>query len=294
MIRVRENKMQKLMERTITDEDLDAEVEEIENYDEQLQKDRSGEETNDLKIYIPSINLSDDETEGGNSRSVKLKEKAACLKVPYKKEKIDRLTDLAVERFFWKRLERGGPMQVVAGDEECEELVEFFASADGEDEVAVNFKRMLLDLMGELLHDLYLERYEEAKSVSSYFPGIKRSLKKVHFKSVVRGPSGMPEAQRLVRGRISEVLKLAVSTESFLDKKPEISAKSKWRSGKKLDLVDNLLDGEMREQEHEWSNYEVEEYEAKILISNTIFELILKDTVDCVQSALLKKLKVDV
>ena len=88
-----------------------------------------------------------------------------------------------------------------------------------------------------------------------------------------------------------QLLKLAVSTESFLDKRPEINAKSKWRSGKKLDLVDNLLDVEMRDQEHEWSNYELEEYEAKILISNTIFDMILKDTLECMQTNMLKKLK---
>ncbi len=297
MIRIREKKMQKLMERTITDEELDAEVEEIENYEDNDQQESNERDTlrvsNDLKVYIPSINLSDDDSDCVNSKSVKLKEKLACLKIPYRKERIDKLTDLAVEKYFWKRLERGEPMLVVAGDEECDELVEFFASVEGEEEVALNFKRMLFDLMGELLHDLYLERYEEAKSVSNHFPGIKKSLKRVHFKSVLRGPGEMLETQMLIKKRMNEVLKLAVSNESFLDKKPEISAKSKWRSGKKLDLVDNLLDGEMREQEHDWSNYEVEEYEAKILISNTIFDLILKDTLDCVQSVLLKKLKVN-
>ena len=81
------------------------------------------------------------------------------------------------------------------------------------------------------------------------------------------------------------------TNESFLNTKSEIKAKSKWRSQKKLDLVDNLLDGEMREQEHEWSNYELEEYEAKTLISNTIFDIILMDTVECFQSIIIKKMK---
>jgi len=107
---------------------------------------------------------------------------------------------------------------------------------------------------------------------------------------VVRGPVGQAEAQALVKAKISRLLKLAVSTESFRDAKPEIGAKSKWRTHKKLDLVDNLLDTEMREQEHEWSNYELEEYEAKVLISNTIFDMVLKDTVDCFQGHMLRKL----
>lgn len=45
----------------------------------------------------------------------------------------------------------------------------------------------------------------------------------------------------------------------------------------------------MREQEYEWSNYEFEEYEAKTLISNTIFDMILKDTIDCFQVNISKR-----
>lgn len=58
---------------------------------------------------------------------------------------------------------------------------------------------------------------------------------------------------------------------------------------KKLDLVDSLLDREMREQDYEWANYEVEEQESRVLLADTIFDMILKDTVDCFQISYMKK-----
>ena len=99
----------------------------------------------------------------------------------------------------------------------------------------------------------------------------------------------MTEAQLIVRNKLNNILKLDETIISDV-KQSVVKAKSKWRSQKRLDLVDNLLDYEMREQEFEWSNYDVEEYEAKLLITNTLFDMILKDTVDCFQSNFLKKI----
>lgn len=67
------------------------------------------------------------------------------------------------------------------------------------------------------------------------------------------------------------------------------SSRLKWRMQKRLDLVDTLLDRETREQDPEWANYEVEEQEAKLIIANTLFDTILKDTLDCLQVVFLKK-----
>ena len=67
------------------------------------------------------------------------------------------------------------------------------------------------------------------------------------------------------------------------------SSRSKWRMQKKLDLVDSLLDREMREQDYEWANYEVEEQESRVLLADTIFDMVLKDTVDCFQISYMKK-----
>jgi len=55
--------------------------------------------------------------------------------------------------------------------------------------------------------------------------------------------------------------------------------KSKWRMKKKYDLVENLLDAEMREDEHEWSNYDQELCEAKSAVADAVFDHLLSDTI---------------
>ena len=306
MIKIRGNKIQKIG-KVYTDEELeDHGAKDIDDDEEANHK--SDDDQSGMKIFIPSINLDDDLQDGPDGskstyRGQSLKEKIAQLKIPYKKEKIDKLTDMAISNYFWQKLEKN--QYILCEDEDLENLmndenlIDYFKSDresvtdvkpdEDTSKMELKFKRMLLDLVSELLHDLYLEKYEQPKSISNFFPGIKKTLKKQNFRSIIRGPVEQTEAQQLIRNKVNKILKLAVSTESFLDAKPQINAKSKWRSGKKLDLVDNLLDTEMREQEHEWSNYELEEYEAKILISNTIFDMILKDTVDCFHLNMLKK-----
>ena len=324
MIEIRDKKLHKLSAQADEDnEDVYLNEDETDDYEKSLDemsaanKSMEEESPRNLKIYIPSIDLDEDnDTQdivasaiankpnsiSSTHRSSELKEKMLVQKIPYKKERIDQLIDTAIESYFWERLVQN--QHVLIDEDTIEELVEhvqlegYFKAevlesepnkSDDNKEIEFNFKKMLLDLVGELLHDLYLEKYEPPKSISSYFPGILRQPKKQHFKSAIKGPGLKRDAQQMVKQKVGQLLKLNVNTESFRDTKPLINAKSKWRMQKRLDLVDNLLDTEMREQEHDWSNYELEEYEAKILISNTIFDLILKDTVDCFQLNLLKK-----
>jgi len=304
MIKIREEKIKKLGKASSETYINDIFNEDLKNEDKA---------SNNLKIYIPSINLDEDIEEPDSTKHTlysshrvnELKEKINKLKVPYKREQIEKLTDIAFNDFFWKRIENNQYFSFVDLDFELlldnRDLADYFQSnldaeiynnkGENNSQIEINFKRMLLDLIGELSSDLYLEKYEQPKSVSKFFPGVIMNVKKKNFKSVIRGPFEQVEAQKLIKKKVNQLLKLSYNNESFLNTKSEIKAKSKWRSQKKLDLVDNLLDGEMREQEHEWSNYELEEYEAKTLISNTIFDIILMDTVECFQSNIIKKMK---
>ena len=98
----------------------------------------------------------------------------------------------------------------------------------------------------------------------------------------MKGPVNMNEAKLLIRTKLVNLLSNDLNNNDL--------RLTKWRTQKPpLDLVDSILDYEMREQEYEWSNYEPEEYEAKILITNSIFDMILKDTIDCFQVNLIKK-----
>jgi hypothetical protein len=182
-------------------------------------------------------------------------------------------------------------------------------------EKEIIFKRMVLDSVGELLNDLYLERYEKPMRANEFLPKLHVMPKKQYFKSIKLAPNSLltlKETKLLIKNKLFEVIKL--SDESLLEENERAATqasthlvraylqketekqrklnrlKSKWRTQqKKMDLVDKLLDYEMREQEYEWSNYELEEEEAKLLISNSIFDLILKDTVDIIQTCLNKR-----
>lgn len=249
-------------------------------------------ETSSFKIHIPSIDLSEEEANKQKELAKELA-KEPVMNVPFTKEKIGALCDMAIESYFWKRLESN---QSLLNTNESEGLELFFKSsmtvADGDAKessaVELTFKQMLLDLIGELMNDLYLERFDKPQSVSEFLPGVKTSFKKQYFKSNPKGPSKQEDAKSLIKDRILRIFKLNGNEAEIQASRPK-TAKSKWRSLKKLDLVDSLLDNEMREQEHDWANYEIEEHEAKLLITNTIFDMILKDTIECFQINFLKK-----
>ncbi|RNA27705.1 hypothetical protein BpHYR1_018258 [Brachionus plicatilis] len=271
---------------------------------EELDAAGSGEETSDdehmsdelmstVKIPIPPIDLDQDFEEDGKQKKatdgVDESAKPVVLNVPFEREKVSLLVDQAIHNYYWKHL---ASLQTLLETNSANEasnlydeqsLEEFFKPEAQFKESELSFKKMVLDLTGELMYDLYLEKFEQADVVSEYLPGHLRPLRKKHFRSYLRGPGDLAKVKELVGRKVLDLFKLGPEKENR-DK-----ARSKWRIQKKLDLVDGLLDVEMREQEHEWSNYEIEEYEAKLLISNSVFDLVLKDTIYCVQSTLIKK-----
>jgi hypothetical protein len=277
------------------------------------------------------------ETSSAKSGEETTRSKVARLNVPYDKNTISRLCELAIDDYYWPRVENGLDV-MVANSIDLEELLsidelkEFFKTSMANEsqqqtnrvdiktptskeststtkteseeldeqkeqkEKELSFKLMLFDLIGELLNDLYLERYETPSSVSEFFPSEKKTLKKKYFRLVRLGPARLDACKKLVVHKANELLKLSKpnddrendSATPATTSNPKLFV-SKWRSTKRLDLVDSILDGEMRQEECEWANYEQEEYEAKLLVSNTIFDMLLKDTIDCFKLNLIKQ-----
>lgn len=264
---------------------------------------------NPFKIHIPSIDLSgDDDDDVMMNRTGKSSFKAETVKpiiynIPITSEKITSLCNQAIEDYYWKRMDDLKSLLVTDYDVTNEDdLKGYFEETSVENkEAELNFKKMLLDLVGELLYDLYLERYDSPKAISLFLPGFRKTSKKTHFKSMFRGPNDLEVVKKLINEKAMQLLFKTTTTttttiqdtNTFNGEKKEglLSSRSKWRSQKRMDLVDSLLDREMREQEQEWSNYEIEEYEAKLLVANTVFDMILKDTVQCFQLNLLKRNK---
>jgi hypothetical protein len=292
-----------------------------------------------FKIHIPTIDLSNEDDDSGSGlksarssatpdlNNESLTTKKIQFKIPFKREKISFLCELAVGNFYFERAETGQPLIIdqTTFDQtdlkNCDQLSEFFAfnsndysinndetlnpnkssdnnntsenQEDSVQSVEFKFKRMLFDLIGELMTDLFIEKYQSPEVVSEFLPAVKRYSKKRYFKSVKSSEMSIENVSQLVKSKVMQLLKLDGQSDEFgsvesAGQKRQVT-KSKWRSQKRLDLVDSLLDSEMREQEHEWANYEFEEYEAKLLISNTIFDVLLKDTIDCFQLNFLKK-----
>ncbi len=301
----------KIIIESIVDELVLNEAEELLQVNLQISK-KDGSLT-ETKQNECEQNIQQYEEDSLSNRSIKLQEttdKLIELKIPYSKKIIEYLSDLAIKDYFWKRIENNLDLKSIQQDLINDEnefvfhdnLIEYFKtnledssnSQESDESKSTNkniemiFKKMLLDLIAELIHDLYLERNENEKSVFKYMPGMKKSFKKQYFKSFVRGPKQIKEAQLIIKNKLNGLLKLTETSGTW--SKSSTQLKSKWHSHKRLDLVDSILDHEMREQEYEWSNYEQDEYEAKILISNTIFDMILKDTIDCFQFNIMNKI----
>lgn len=293
MIEIKNMKNSKLIaeEYRETMEELDEEgsVEEIVDI-EQLDHDQLMS-TQKIKIPIPPIDLDEDFDENRKANNSENEiSKPVVFNVPYEREKVALLVEHAIQNYYWKHLNNLKTVLETNSANESADLLfdeksleEFFKPETEFKQAEFCFKKMILDLTGELVYDLYLERFEKAEVVSEFLPGHLRPLKKKHFKSFVRGPGNMEKVKELVGKKVLDLFKLNA------EKQNRDKIRSKWRIQKKLDLVDGLLDVEMRQQEHEWSNYEIEEYEAKLLISNSVFDSLLKDTIDCVQSAIIKK-----
>lgn len=315
-----------------TKEDVDEQIEEnndlIESYEALLSKQTDLKETdafddelnnnknqNNFRIHIPTIDLSNDDDDGSLQKTARINDsndsteldKKIIYKIPYTKEKIANLCDLAIEGYYWNQLQINSNLKIKTDIDLMKlkeyELNEFFQptlienndSSNNEEvknekdsEIEFKFKRMLIDLIGELLLDLYIEKYVSPELVSELLPGIKRYPKRLYFKSIISSASmNKIQVKEIIRSKVLQLLRLDTHENDLANRKT--ITKSKWRSQKRLDMVDALLDSEMREQEHEWANYEYEEYEAKLLISNTIFDMLLKDAIDCFHVNYLKK-----
>ncbi len=126
-----------------------------------------------------------EEDSKSNNRLQEVTDKLLELKIPYSRRKIHYLSDLAIETYFWSLLEKNFPLKLIQEelineDNELDinpNLIEYFKSLDENEEnksCELIFKKMLLDLIAELMHDLYLERYEHLKPMFKYFPGLKK------------------------------------------------------------------------------------------------------------------------
>ena len=213
-IEVREHKMSKLLaehykeaieseEENNTDEDDDENINAIEDTDEPR-----------FKVHIPSIDLSmedeDDLLKTGGRAAKPEAPKPVVYNIPITREALTVLSGSLVENYYWKRMD--DLKSIMDRAEDTEESIDDDLSTYFKSNLATStpegleaesaFKRMLLTLVGELLYDLYLEKYETPRSVNPYLPSLRRMPKKTYFKAQLKGPSDLASAKNMITEKV--------------------------------------------------------------------------------------------
>ena len=249
----------------------------------------NGDEANTTTTTNNNGNVNDENDNGDNDEddqdaddASSTSSSSAAASAAYSADKLSHMCVAVVDEFFAPQQQQQQQQQQQAAASS--------SVARGER----SLRRMLCDLTGELLIDLFVERYAVPESVpgGEFMPCLRRKVRKQHFRSIVRAPLELERVRPLLSLKMNDFLRMSDSeppTSASFQPQATALLKSKWRAQKRLDLVDSLLDNEMREQEHDWSNYEFEENEAKLLIANSIFDALLRDTLDCVQLCLIKR-----
>ena len=182
--------------------------------------------------------------------------------VPHQREEVSNIVSSAVDT-FWNQRRYGEPLDGVEPPSSY-----FNKEESGEDLVSDSkrvFKRLLFDLTGEVIRDVYKE--EEYDSPLAWHKPKRKQNKYYRGSSP---PTTVDVLKPVVQEAVIDILGLNGS------KKTD---RGKWGIRKKKDLVDSILVQELREEEPQWVNYDDDELAVKMQLTETIFESLLTDTV---------------
>ena len=193
--------------------------------------------------------------------------------VPHKTEEISDIVSSAVDE-FWTQRRYGESLLDVQPSEK------YFTQEEIGSDLSSNsrrvFKRLLFDLTGEIMRNIYKEEEHDTPA-----PWKKPKHKQNKYHKGAGPPTTVDVLKPAVQEAVIDILGLNGS------KKPE---RSKWGvRNKKKDLVDNILVQELREEEPEWVNYDDDELAVKMQLTETIFENLLTDTVHIINKIYRRK-----
>lgn len=183
--------------------------------------------------------------------------------VPHERAEISSIVSSAVDE-FWEQRRYGEPLADLQPSEA------FYTHEEiGSDLISNSrrvFKKLLFDLTGEVIRNIYRE--EEYESPVAWHKPKRRTNK---FYRGASPPTTIDILKPVVQQAVVDILGLSGSKKS--------AEKNKWGIRKKKDLVDSILVQELREEEPEWVNYDEDELAVKMQLTETIFENLLSDTV---------------
>ena len=192
--------------------------------------------------------------------------------VPHQRDVVSDIVSSAVDT-FWNQRRFGEPL------EDVEPPSSYFNKEELGDDLVSNskrvFKRLLFDLTGEVIKDLYKE--EEYDSPLAWHKPKRKQNKYYRGSSP---PTTVDILKPVVQEAVIDILGLNGSKKSD---------RSKWGIRKKKDLVDSILVQELREEEPQWVNYDDDELAVKMQLTETIFESLLTDTVQTMNKIFRKR-----
>ncbi|KAL3872014.1 hypothetical protein ACJMK2_039985, partial [Sinanodonta woodiana] len=186
--------------------------------------------------------------------------------VPHKNEEVSKIVSSAVD-IFWNQRRCGEPL------EGLEPPDSFFSKEeeDGQDFISNSqrvYKKLLFDLTGEIIQDIYKE-----DDIESTPPWHKAKRKQSKYCKISSPPTTVNILKSIVQEAIINTLGLNGTSKGD---------KGKWGIRKKKDHVDSILVQELREEEPQWVNYDDDEHAVKMQLTETIFESLLMDTVQTI------------
>lgn len=185
--------------------------------------------------------------------------------VPHTSDQVRRIVASAVEIHFQHRT-NGAPIN----GQEPPEAYFTLSQENSEDEGLESssqrvYKKLLYDLTGELMKEIYKDEQKEEPP-----PWSKPKQRRQKYFRGASPPGQVDALTPIVQEAVIDMLGLNGSRK--LDR-------NKWNVRKKKDHVDNILVQELREEEPEWVNYDDDEVAVKMQLTDTIFETLLTDTV---------------
>jgi Domain of unknown function (DUF4378) len=170
---------------------------------------------------------------------------------------------------------------------------DYFTSSESRSSAAEHvsqrvYKQLLLDLVTEILADVFKREDEESPSTSDqqffHMSGLVTSAVQQTC-AVAEIPTTIDTLRPIVHKRVTSTLKM----NNFIENQPSMKS-LKWRvARKKHDHVDRLLIYELRQEEQHWISYTDEELDVKMQIADSIFELLISETIDTLRKVSLHR-----
>ena len=188
--------------------------------------------------------------------------------VPYKKEEVNTLCGSAIN-VFWEKRRYGESWDGLTPPDS------YYGNSDlGNDNESTSrraYKKLVFDMTGEILRDIYADEDEDETSEAAQI-GKPQKPRPKYFKG--RTPPTHPDdVLPVVAQHVLSLLNLSES-----DKRLGASRTKKWSSRKKRDAVDEVLLAELKQEEPQWVDYQQDEFAVKMQVADSIFDQLMAET----------------